>query len=351
MKPPLPSAVAAPPRRTTLTDVAAAAGVSRTAVSYVLSGRTVGIRVPETTRQRILEAAEQVGYRRNALGLALRSGRMDTVGIIAPVSIMIGEPGKPGGVYYKDLTAALAAAAFEAGLNPLLMSETPHHSISLADLSDRRVDGVILVAKTSNESLVRDAAAEGVPCVTISRDIGTWQVATDNRWGARLAAEHLLGLGHRRFAFLTYEEDSYSSHHRGEGFRTALRDAGSPPDSLTTHLYDQPNRLRVALRSQTRPTAIFCFNDEIAVWLLDICREEGIHVPEDMSVVGFDNNILAVTVRPRLTTVQSPLVELARAALSLFQQQLRGEPPPPTPVLIKPQLVVRDSTASRTLSQ
>jgi LacI family transcriptional regulator len=356
LKPGLPSAVANPiavanpTRRTTLTDVAAAAGVSRTAVSYVLSGRTTGIRVPEVTRQRILEAAEQVGYRRNALGLALRSGRMDTVGIIAPVSIMLGEPGKPGGVYYKDLTAALAAAAFEAGLNPLLMSETPHRSISLADLSDRRVDGVILVSKSNNDSLVQDAAAEGIPCVTISRGIGDWQVATDNRLGARLAAQHLVGLGHRRFAYLTFDEESYSSRPRGEGFRAALRDAGIPADSVTTFCYHRPDSVRAGLRGQSRPTAVFCFNDEIAVWLYDVCREEGIRLPEELSVVGFDNNVLSITVRPRLTSVQSPLVEVARAALDLFQKKLRGEPPPSMPVLIEPHLVVRDSTVSCALS-
>jgi LacI family transcriptional regulator len=311
----------------------------------VLSGKTTGVRVPDPTRQRILEAAEKVGYRRNALGLALRSGRMDTVGIITPMSIMIGEPGKPGGVYYKDLTAALAAAAFDAGLNPLLMSETPQHSISLADLSDRRVDGVILVSKSNNESLVQDAAEAGIPHVTISREVGGWRVETDNERGGRVAAEHLLKLGHRRISYLTYDEDGYASRHRGDGFRSALRDSDPFLRPVRTFVFDKPEALRAALQDKSRPTAIFCFNDELAVWLLDICREEGLRVPEDVSVVGFDNNILAITTRPRLTTVQSPLVELARTALMLFQQQLRGDEPPPRPVLIEPHLVVRDSTA------
>jgi LacI family transcriptional regulator len=270
---------------------------------------------------------------------------MDTVGIITPMSIMIGEPGKPGGVYYKDLTAALAAAAFDAGLNPLLMSETPQHSISLADLSDRRVDGVILVSKSNNESLVQDAADAGIPYVTIGRDVGGWRVETDNERGGRVAAEHLLKLGHRRISYLTYEEDGYTSRHRGEGFRSALAAHDTLLSPVRTFVYDKPDALRPALQDESRPTAIFCFNDELAVWLLDICREEGLRVPEDISVVGFDNNILAITTRPRLTTVQSPLVELARTALMLFQQQLRGEKPPPRPVLIEPHLVARDSSA------
>jgi LacI family transcriptional regulator len=345
MKPNFSTAVAEPPRRTTITDVAQAAGVSRTAVSYVLSGRTAGVRVPDATRQRILHAAEQVGYRRNALGVALRSGRMDTVGIIAPVSIMVGEPGKPGGVYYKDLTAALAAAAFDAGLNPLLMSETPQHSISLADLSDRRIDGVILVSKSNNESLVQDAANAGIPCITISRNVGGWQVETNHEQGGRLAAQHLLELGHRRIAYLTYDENAYSSRLRREGFRSALREAGIAPETQKTLLHHQPDAVRTALHAPDRPTAIFCFNDELAVWLRDLCQEEGIRVPDDLSMIGFDNNVLAVTMRPRLTSVESPLIELAGMALTLFQQKLRGEDPPPSPILIAPRLVVRDSTA------
>lgn len=348
MKPNLPSAAKAaikPPRRTTITDVAHAAGVSRTAVSYVLSGRTAGVRVTDSTRRRILEAAESVGYRRNALGLALRSGRMDTVGIIAPVSIMVGEPGKPGGVYYKDLTSALAAAAFEAGLNPLLMSEQPQHSISLADLSDRRVDGVILVSKSNNETLVRDAAAAGIPCVTISRSTGRWQVETDNEHGGRLAAEHLVALGHRRLAFLAYDAEVNSSRRRAHGFRTALDAAGIAPESVPTLLFDQTDGVRAALHDPHGLTAVFCFNDELAVWLRDVCDEEGIRIPDDLSIVGFDNNILAVTMRPRLTSVESPMAELARTALTLFQKQLQGELPPLTPILVEPRLVVRDSTA------
>ncbi|HVK06027.1 MAG TPA: LacI family DNA-binding transcriptional regulator [Armatimonadaceae bacterium] len=343
--PPEPRA-ARVPRRCTISDVAAAAGVSRSAVSFVLSDRP-GVRLPEATRQRILEAAERVGYRRNALGRALRSGRVDAVGIIAPLSVMVGDPDAPGGVYYKDLTVALAAAAFEAGLNPLLMSEEPRRHISLADLSDRRVDGVIVVSKANSETFVEEAASAGVPCVTINRDVGEWRVQTDNVRGGRLAVEHLVGLGHRRIAYLAYDDpSSVPGRQRRDGYVAALADAGLRPVPAEPLHFQDPDAVRAALRDASGPTAVCCFNDELAVWLLNRCREEGVRVPDDLSVVGFDNNVLAVTARPRLTTVRSPLAELARTALSLFEQQQRGGAPPPAPVLVEPDLVVRDSTAA-----
>jgi LacI family transcriptional regulator len=332
-------------RRTTITDVASAAGVSRTTVSYVLSGR-VGARVPDATRRRILDAAERVGYRRNALAVALRSGRVGTIGIVSPVSLLTAPPGAYSGVYYKDLVLAIAAAAFKAGLNPLLMSEDSSRSISLADLSDRRVDGVILVVKTNADEFVREAEDAGVPCVTVGRQHGAWQVHTDNALGARLATEHLLALGHRRIAHLWYGKDSvYSARLRRDAYRDALSAAGIEPRPEWVFTDRDRSALAAALRDPDGPTAVFCYNDELGVILLDLCREQGVRVPEEVSVVGFDDNILAVTARPRLTTVRSPLAELAAKAIEMLEAQTRGESPPPEPIFIPPALVAGDSSA------
>ena len=334
-------------RRATISDVALAAGVSRTTVSYVLSGRA-GTRVPDTTRRRIQAAAAQVGYKRNALAVAFRSGRMNTFGIVSPVDLMTAAPGTTGGVYYKDLVLAIAAAGFEAGMNPLLMSEDTRHALSLSDITDRRADGVILVVKENAGEFVRAADAAGVPCVTVGRDYGAWQVHTDSIAGAHLAVAHLWDLGHRRIAYLWYgKPDVLSGQQRRDGFRDALAiRGGQSAGEFTNHDRDA---LAQALRSPGGSTAVFCYNDELAVWLFDLCREIGVESPREVSVVSFDDSVLAVTTRPRLTTVRHSMETVASTALAMLQQQLnRGDQTltPPAPVLIAPTLIVRESTAS-----
>ena len=330
-------------RRATISDVAQAAGVSRTTVSYVLSGRQ-DARVPDGTRRRILDAAEHVGYRRNALAVAFRSGRMNTIGIVAPFSLTSAAE-LSGGVYYKDLILALAAAGFTAGMNTTLLSEGPSEELSLRDITDRRADGVIIVGKANPTAFAQAAEEAGVPCVMVGRNVGPWQVHADNRIGARQAVAHLLSLGHRRIAYLWYgHEHVPSAYQRREGFREAMQEAGLGGTSAWELRDKDRKSLADLLREPDGPTAVFCYNDELGVWLLDVARDAGLRVPEDLSVVGFDDNILAHTTRPRLTSVHAPLDRMATAAVELIQAQLRGEEPPPGPVLVEPWLVVREST-------
>ena len=337
-----------PKRRMTINDVALEAGVSRTTVSFVLTNRA-GVRVPDTTRQRILEAAEKIGYRRNALGRALQSGRMDSIGIIAPMKIMTSAPGTPGAVYYKDMVIAVSEAAFEAGLNPMFLKDTPSHKMSLAELSDRRVDGVVLFSKTDVQSFLQEAQNNQVPYVTIGSELGICQVHTDNALGGLLATQHLLELGHRRIGYLGFSGDSDARRSRPAGYQSALGNAGIAVDPSLMICADTlgpqlTRALRALLSRPGRPSALFCFNEELAVWLLEQCRQLKVRVPQDLSVVGFDNSVLSVTAFPRLTTIHSPLAELAQTAIQLLQAQIGGEVPPFKPTLVAPSLVVRDST-------
>lgn len=332
-------------KRTTIADVARAAGVSKTTVSYVLSDRA-GVRVPLETRRRIVDAAARVGYHRNALAVAFRSGRMNTVGIVAPFSLM-SEAHTPGSVYYKDLLLALAAAGMAAGMNAILLSEDNTRELSLSDLTDRRADGVILVVKANADDFVRAAEEAGVPCVTVGREVGAWQVHADNARGAHLAVEHLLDLGHRKIAFLWHGKAFVpSARQRRDAFREATRAAGLPFEDAPEFVDRDMNVVSHAFRSPHRPTAVFCYNDELAVRMIDAARQAGLSVPADVSLVGFDNNILAHIARPSLTTIHNPLQNIATAAVQLIRQQMNGAPPPGAPVLVPPHLVIRDSTAA-----
>ncbi|GAB4469633.1 MAG: LacI family DNA-binding transcriptional regulator [Armatimonadaceae bacterium] len=333
-----------PKRRVTITDVASAAGVSRTTVSYVLSGRA-DARVPAPTRQRVLDKASELGYRRNALAAAFRSGRMNTVGIVSPLSQVDTSSDAIPNVYYRDLVLAIANVVFDAGLNPLLLSETRSRQLSLADVTDRRADGVILVIKENASQFVQAAEAAGVPCVTIGREVGDWQVHTDNFFGARLAVEHLIGLNHQKIAFLWYGHHNVpSARQRLDGFLKTTCEAGFTESDSPVFSFRETGDLVRALLEPDGPTAVFCYNDELALLALDLCAAHGLRVPQDVSLVGFDDNVLARSARPRLTTIHSPVEQLASASIQLLQAQLRGDSSPST-VFASPYLVVRESTA------
>ncbi len=336
--------------RPTIADVARVAGVSRTTVSYVLSERA-GARVPEPTRRRVWEAASHIGYQRNALAIAFRSGRMNTIGIVCPVSMLAAPPAQSGNIYYRDLLFALVAAVIEAGFTPLLLSENASQPVSLSDITDRKADGVILVVKERAQDFVQAVQNAGVPCVTVGREYGAWQVNTDNVLGARLAVEHLLALGHRRIAYFWHgKRDVPSSRQRLLGWETALRDAGIPTVGEENVFTDDPESFSRLIRAIQQPgdgpTAVFCYNDAMASMLLDFCRENGLRVPADVSLVGFDNNILAHAARPRLTTVDSPILAIARTAVELVLTQLNEADavPPHEAVTVAPTLILGDSS-------
>jgi DNA-binding LacI/PurR family transcriptional regulator len=330
-------------RRITIGDVAEASGVSRTTVSYVLSGRA-DVRVPEGTRQRIIEASERLGYQRNALAAGFRSGRMNTLGIVAPFSMLVGSSERQADAYYKGLVLACAAAINDQGFNALLLSEDSDRQVTLSDLTDRRCDGVILVVKSETEEFVCAADTAGLPCVTIGRAVGTWQVHTDNVLGARLAVEHLVGLGHRDLAYLSYTKPMVPSYLQRQ--RSFLETTSALGVQGRTYVWGEIPALAASVRAGDGPTAVFCYNDELAITLRDACEVEGIQIPSDLSIVGFDDTLLAQTIRPRLTTVHSPLSQLASEAVRLILAQLSGEPPLPQPLYVQPWLVERDSTAA-----
>ncbi len=340
--------------RPTIADVAHAAGVSRTTVSYVLSERE-GARVPEPTRRRVWEAASHIGYQRNALAIAFRSGRMNTIGIVCPASMLSASPAEAGNIYYRDLLLALVSAVIDAGFTPLLLSENPSQQISLSDITDRKADGVILVVKERAQDFVLAVQNAGVPCVTVGREYGAWQVNTDNVLGARLAVEHLLSLGHWRIAYLWQgKRDVPSARQRLFGWQTALQAAGVGKMSGASEedvFSDAPASLARLIEAIKRPgddgvTAVFCYNDEIALRLLDSCRESDLSVPGDVSIVGFDNNILAHAARPRLTTVDSPITGIAQTAVEMLLTQLSeaDSVPPKEAVAIAPTLIPGESS-------
>lgn len=332
----------------TVDDVAHHAGVSKTTAASILRN-AAGFRVRDTTRHRVENAARALGYRRNALAAALSSGQTHTLGVLLPLH-HLRSTSPCYRTYGQDVFVAVFHAACRAGLRvtsiPPLCEEDRLPAVR--DLADRRVDGLIL-ASLREPGFVREVYASGIACVEIGSGYGPRLVHPDNEGGAGLAVGHLVELGHRRIVHWRGPagDEYYAADRRAAGFRAAADRHGLAPEH--TPIVSGERELAALLQAPpgARPTAVFAFSDVQALLAIDLARQAGLSVPGDVSLVGFDDNVVAETARPQLTTIHNPLDEQAGAAVALLQALWRNEIDPPVPPAVPTRLVVRQSTAPR----
>ncbi len=331
-----------PGRRVTTHDVAALAGVSQPTVSLVLSGNPRA-RVAPDTRERVLEAASELGYRPNLLARGLVQQRSFALGVIVP---NLDNP------FFTEVVSGAERVAAQEGYAVLLCDarETPADR-HLEALQARMVDGVILDASAA--AAVSEEALARLNVVLVDEPPGRWPgVASDALAAGRIAAEHLLALGHRELALIGPAADSYTFRMRERGFIQALRDAGIPLSS--TRMRRGPasvagglEQMRELLTGDAPPTGVFCTNDLIALGALKACLTAGVEVPRQISLVGCDDIEMARVVTPELTTVMVPARGIGARAVRLLLQQLDGGATRATSTRPLPvQLVVRGTSGS-----
>jgi DNA-binding LacI/PurR family transcriptional regulator len=343
-----------PKNAPTLLDVARQAGVSRVAASVVINGARSGTRVSPETRKRIEEAAASMGYHPNAVARGLVRGRMNTIGIVRIVTgTDLSDP------YFGPLIHAITTVALRHKQFTTLffgqMWQDARQSLPL--YCDGRCDGMLLLAPPQEDSDIIPALLKThVPFVLVGEQYeapGVTSVDVDSVAESRKIVNYLIGLGHRRIACLdTFSFLSHSVALRVTGYREALRDHGIEDDPrlvLSGYIYYESVKERIetlmALPKEQRPTAIFGVTDGTAIWVLDILREMGINVPEEMSVAGFDDFPPAATATPALTTIrQNPYGVGARAA-ELLLEMIEGKTEPGSKEFIPAELIVRQSTA------
>ena len=335
--------------RPTILDVARAAGVSKSTVSNVI--RDAGRATPET-RERVRAAIAAVGYRPNAIARSLVQQRTTTVGIL------VGDLANP---FYSEL-AKLVDQRFAAAGYAAMICNTDGHAASerarIESLLEHRAAGIAMLQTSGEWSVADELKAQGVPLVVVSCwDETTSCVAVDDVAGTRLAVEHLLALGHRRIAYLSSGlVEPQTDAARLEGYGSALRTAGIRASKRLQVRWEQPayltsdreiaGRIEPVLRGASPPTAFVVSNDLVAIDLVETLGELGFRVPEDVSVVGFDDIALAGLRRVSLTTVAQPREMLADVGASILLERIEsGDDGPPHRVRLSPRLVVRASTA------
>lgn len=309
----------ASPRRVTMQDVAERAGVSQPTVSLVL-GDNPEARVADATRERVLEAARELGYRPNLLARGLVRRRSYALGVVVP------DLSNP---FFADVVSGVEAVAAEEGY-AVLLCEGRHVSAErhLEELRSRLIDGVILDA--AGESEVPAERLEGLNLVLIDEPTDRWPgVASDAEAAGRLAAEHLLALGHRRLAFLGPASPSHAFRFRERGFvRRLAREGIELPSALLRRV---PPTAEGGVRGMTEllglpepPTGVFCADDLVAVGALKACLAAGRSVPGEVSLVGCGDVELARLTTPELTTVHVPAREMGARAARLLVRRLEG---------------------------
>ena len=329
-------------RRATTHDVAAKAGVSQPTVSLVLS-RNPTARLSANTRERVLKAAEELGYRPNVVARSLVRRRSYAIGLVVP---------DLANQFFAHVVSGAQRVAIEEGY-AVLLCEQRGTSIDqhLDALRARQVDGLILDA--AGAASIPEELLDGINVVLIDQPSERWPgVASDAEGAGRMAAEHLLGLGHRRVAFIGPSADVHSFRMRERGFTRAIRAAGI---SLESELMRRAPAtvagghaaMRALLALPNAPTAVFCANDLLALGAYKACGQASVQVPRDVSIVGCDDIEFAQLVTPELTTVAVPARELGARAARLLTRGLAGDPAPPSqrgrPLPVR--LMVRGSTA------
>lgn len=327
-------------RPATASDVARLAGVSQSAVSRTF---TEGASVSDRTRDKVLEAAGELGYRPNLIARSLITRRSNIVGVVV---------GTLENQFYPQMLQALSVQLQAAGLRILLFTSDPSRDADpiLEEVLNYRVDALILASTSLSSRLAEECRSVGVPVVLVNRTTLAPSVASvtgDNEGGARAIAAFLLAGGHRRFAYVAGLENSSTSREREGAFTAALAESGLPAPVRARGGYTSAkaaDAARTLLSAREPPDAIFCANDHMAFAVMDVAREEfGLEIGRSLSVVGFDDIAAASWPSFKLTSFAQPIPAMVREVVSFVRQLVQLPDEAPRRVVVPGALIVRAS--------
>jgi LacI family transcriptional regulator len=332
--------------KVTIIEVAEKAGVSFGTVSRVINN---DIHVKQETRERVLDAMKNLGYVANRQARSLAGGKSNIIGVLVP---------DLGTGYTGEIIRGIDAELSLTNLDLILY--TTHRTASkeanyVANLAKGMVDGMLLVLPRSPADYIGTLSHRNFPFVLIDHQ-GTGRncpaVGATNWQGAYRATEYLIKLGHTRIGFITGSMDLGCAMDRLEGYLSALRThhASDAPELVYKGDFFQPDGYAGAsalLDLPNPPTAIFASNDIMALGAMDAVRSRGLRIPDDISVVGFDDIPQAAAVRPALTTVSQPLEKMGRVATQMLLDLLRQPDKEVSRIELPTELVIRDSCLNR----
>lgn len=329
-------------KRVTIQDVAAAAGVSRQTISRAINDR--GEISPET-RAHILRIAEEMNYRPSSIARGLATQRTGTLGLVVP------DVANP---FFAEVARGAEHKAYAEGYNVFLCNtdeDVQREVAVLRTLEDKRVDGVMLCSSRLEENTLRASLARHTSVVLVNRqlngnDFGC--VLIDDEQGGQTITRHLLQAGHRTIGFLTGPPASHSGRKRVEGYRAAMATAGIAYDpgwlrACLPTVEGGHEAAHALLSSHPEITALFCYNDLVAIGAFQACHDLALAIPADLAIVGFDDIPLAALVTPALTTCRVSRYEMGVQAMHMLLERINGCTDECQQILVHPELIIRAS--------
>lgn len=328
----------------TIKDVAKEAGVSYSTVSRVVNNKSY---VNPNTRERVLQSMLRLGYQVNLHARSLAGGQSNVIGLL-----VVDLTTQYMGEIISGIDDVLAANQYE------LMLYTTHRrkakeSAYVHMMARGLADGLLISLPREPEAYLKFLRQKGFPYVIIdhrSDESSDRFVSADNFQGGYDATKHLIELGHRRIAIVTGWMDMTSARDRLGGYQAALADFNIPfePELLFEGDFSQPGGFRggmYLLEVGERPTAVFASNDISAMGVIEAVRAQGLQVPRDMSVVGFDDIPTAALLSPKLTTIRQPLQDMGKSATQMLLDLLKNVEDTPESIIFPTELIVRETTA------
>ncbi|UCZ52824.1 LacI family transcriptional regulator [Bacillus shivajii] len=307
----------------TIKDVAKLAGVAVSTASYALNGTK---KISENTRRKVMAAAKELNYQKNGYAMDLKMNKTNMIALI--LSDLIGP-------FYSELIQGVQEVVMEHGYDLVVCSSYGDESSTAAKfLREKRADGVILLAHNIDTQLIVDSSRKGFPIIVLDREMPNEQdiisVNVDNSAGSYSAANYLVNQGHKSLAFISGPKTSLDSQLRLEGFKKALTENDLPyytKWNINGKFTKQGGyqATKMLIHQGELPEAVFYANDEMAIGGLEAFKENEIDVPNDISIIGFDDIQLAPYVQPPLTTVKQPMYEMGKLSSHLIFQVLEGE--------------------------
>jgi LacI family transcriptional regulator len=333
--------------KVTLKEIAIRAGVAANTVSRALNGRSG---ISETTRKRIIKIASEMNYIPDRIASSLRSKKTNLIGVMVPNIV---------NPYWADIIRGIEDCAYQNGFQ-ILLSISEEDNMREESIIDQfrslRVAGLLLTPSYESRELIRSIADLSIACVLINRRYMGYNipfVMPDNVNGIRQAVSHLVELGHEHIGFLNGHPGSMTSQIRYNAFTESLRESGlnpsSCPYSMCSGIFDSAyEESKKIFQSQNHMTAIICFSDFVAFGVYKAAQELGLNIPNDMSIVGFDDIELTSIVSPPLTTIHIPRHDMGASAMTLLVDAINTDKNNINGRYIETKLVIRGSSKQRT---
>lgn len=309
----------------TLSTIAARTGLSITTISRVLSGKSDKYRISATTRDRVLEEVAHSSYRPSMVAQSLRTNKTHTIGLLLP---SVSNP------YFAEMAQVVISELRKANYTTIVMDTMEDDGAmteSVVSLVSRQVDGLLVVPCGTDASLLEQVEENGVPVMLIDRQYSDSKlsfVTTNNYQGGLEAVRYLISNGHRKIACIKGVRSSIPNQERVDGYHSAMKKAGLEENEIIVgNEFSVQNgyfETQLLLSLEDRPTAIFTLGNTIAMGAMKAIREAGLRIPEDISLITFDNNIYLDFVEPVLTRIGQPVEDMAKLACKILLDKIHS---------------------------